>query len=198
MDSLIRQPAGNISSFRMTAVISEISELLKLCSMIWLTGIVVLLIFILCWLLVSPLVIEIDTRVPHAGLRWVSIGNARIWYENEWWLSMQILFFRKTFRLAEMKSKPKKIKNGKEKKKPGKRMKVSRVLRKLWRVVKTFRVTKWQLAVDSGDYTRNAQFYPLNFLPHTFKHMDINFRDENYLLLTIRNRPWKILFAFLR
>ena len=69
---------------------------------------------------------------------------------------------------------------------------------KIVRVIKTFRVTKWELAVDSGDYSRNAQLYPLNFLPYTFKHLYVNFRDENYLLLTIRNRPWKILYSFLR
>ena len=97
-----------------------------------------------------------------------------------------------------MKSKPKKMKDPTAKRKPKRRMKISRVLKKLIRVLKTFRITEWQLAVDTGDHTRNAQFYPLNFLPYTYKNLNINFCDENYLVLKIRNRPWKIVFAFLR
>jgi len=166
--------------------------------MIWLIGIVVFLLLILCWLLISPLVINIDTRIPNAGIRWVSIGNARIWFEEEWWLSMRILFFRKTFRLAEIKGKPRKTKVRKEIKESKRKTNINRMMMKIVRVIKTFRVTKWELAVDSGDYSRNAQLYPLNFLPYTFKHLYVNFRDENYLLLTIRNRPWKILYSFLR
>ena len=77
-------------------------------------------------------------------------------------------------------------------------MKISRVLKKLIRVLKTFRVTEWQLAVDTGDHTVNAQWYPMNFLPYTYKNLHINFIDENYLVLKMRNRPWKIVFALLR
>lgn len=77
-------------------------------------------------------------------------------------------------------------------------MKIRQLLKKAVRIIKTFRVTEWRLAVDTGDHTRNAQLYPLNFLPGTFRHLQINFRDENYLVLKIRNRPWKILYAFLR
>jgi hypothetical protein len=165
--------------------------------MIWVIGIAALLILILYWLLVSPLVIEIDTRLPQAELRWISIGNVRIWYENEWWLSMRIFFFRKTIRLAKIKNKSKKNKSPIEKK-PKRRMKPKRILVKAWRVIKTFRVTEWRLAVDTGEYVHNAQLYPLNYLPYTFEHLYINFRDENFLVLKIRNRPWKMLYAFLR
>jgi hypothetical protein len=101
-------------------------------------------------------------------------------------------------RLSEMKTKQKKIKDATVKKKGKGKMKISRVLKKAIRVIKTFRVTEWHLAIDTGDHTCNAQLYPLNFLPYTFKHLHINFHDQNYLVLKIRNRPWKILYAFLR
>lgn len=72
------------------------------------------------------------------------------------------------------------------------------MLKKIIRVIKTFRVTRWQLAVDTGDYVRNAQLYPLNYTKYTFNHLYINFTGENYLTLTIRNRPWKIIYALLK
>ena len=77
-------------------------------------------------------------------------------------------------------------------------MKLSRLLKKMLRVVKTFRVTEWQLAIDAGDYTRNAQLYPLNFLPCAFEHLHINFMEDNYMVLKIRNCPWKIVYTLLR
>jgi len=165
--------------------------------MIWVIILIVLISFI-SWLLISPVVIKVDTMIPMTELRWVSIGNVRIWYETEWWLSFRILFFQKTIRFSEMKRKSKKIKDTASKKKPKKKIKISRMLKKLTRVIKTFRVTEWQLAIDTGDSTRNAQLYPLNYLPYTFEHLRINFRDENFLLLKIRSSPWKILYAFLR
>lgn len=181
----------------MTDVIRRSCIIRQLWYMIWLIILIVFLSFV-CWLLISPFRMIVDTRIPMTELRWVSIGRVRIWYEGEWWLSMQILFFQKTMRLSEIKAKPKKIKNAKAKEKPGKKMKISRMLMKGIRVIKTFRVNEWQLAIDTGDHTRNAQLYPLNFLPYAFKHLHINFRDENYLVLKIRNRPWKILYALLR
>jgi hypothetical protein len=148
--------------------------------------------------MLSPLVVEVDTRVPYASFRWISIGQARIWYEGDWWINIQVLFFRKTMRLADMMNKPKQKKADKEKKKPAKRTNKWLLLRKLVRVIKTFRVTTCQIAIDTGDYTRDAQLYALNFLPYTFRHLEINFRDENYLVLKIRNRPWKMLSAYWR
>ena len=163
--------------------------------MIWLIIILVLILFI-AWLLLSPVIMEIDTRVPHAGLRWVSIGNVNIWYDEEWWLSMQILFFRKTIRFSNLKRKTKKTRKriAKKKKKGNPISKLSKMIM----VIKTFRVTEWHLSVDTNDPVLNAQLYPLNYWHSVYGHLNINFNEENYLLVRIRNRPWKILYAFMR
>ena len=65
-------------------------------------------------------------------------------------------------------------------------------------MAKTFRITEWKLALDTGDYSLNAPLYPLNFLPYTINHILVNFQNENYLALKVRNRPWKILIVFLK
>ncbi|MBL7747832.1 MAG: hypothetical protein JNM19_10420 [Chitinophagaceae bacterium] len=166
-------------------------------SLIIVLGVLVLL---LCWILVSPFVIKVDSRLPAAELRWISIGHVRIWYDNEWWLSLRILFYSRTLRFAALKRRndEKRKKAVLKNKKPKRRMGLTRIITKMVRVIKTFRVTEWKLAIDTGDHTLNARLYPLNFFPHLFKHLAINFRNENYLVLTIRNRPWKMLYAFLR
>jgi hypothetical protein len=150
------------------------------------------------WLLLSQIRIVIDTRVPEAGIQWVSIGTARIWYDQEWWLGIRVLFFRKTIRLAALQSKPKQVKEHSGKKKPGVGTKPRRMWKKLIRTLKTFRINEWQLALDTGDYTQNARLYPLNFLPFTMEHLSVNFKDENYLVVKISNRPWRMIVAYLQ
>lgn len=167
--------------------------------MIWLLGILLLLIAIVVWLLVAPLVIEIDSRVPVASFRWVSIGSGSIYHKEEWRLRFRVFFFGKDLPLADMARKKKAIQPEKEvRSRPRKKRRPRHQLRKAWQMLKTIRVTRWQLAIDTGDYVQNAKLYPLNFLPYTFRHLEINFCDENYLVLHLRARPWKMLLAYLK
>ena len=64
--------------------------------------------------------------------------------------------------------------------------------------LKSFRVIEWCIAIDTGDKIKNGWLYPLNFSPYTRQHLYINFMDENYLVLRIRNAPWMLAFAFLK
>jgi hypothetical protein len=162
--------------------------------MIWVAGILIFICLLLLWLLLAPLQLEIDSRKPGAALKWVSIGNAAIWYEDEWWLSFRVLFFQKKIRVASMKAGPKKA-AARPLKKPKRRPKG--LFKKIVRVLRTFRVKEYRLAVDTGDYVLNAQLYPLNFQAGLRNHLLVNFTDENYLYIRIRNRPVKMLYAFL-
>ena len=165
--------------------------------MIWLIILLAILSFI-TWLLISPLIIEVDTRIPGAGLRWLGIGKAFVWYENEWWLSFRIFFYRKTIRFSEIKSSSKKLNDTETKKKVKKSRSTRGTLKKLLRVISTIRVTKWELAIDTGDNVRNAQFYPLNYLPLASGHLKINFINQSYFVISMKDRPWRILYAFIR
>jgi len=163
--------------------------------MVWWIIATILFLFIL-WLLISPLSVEIDTRIPEAKFRWTSIGGATIWYNGEWLLDFWVFFYHKTIHFSEINGKPHKKRLPQKKSK--KNVRFNRMLKKIIAVAKTFRVKEWQLAIDTGNYIYNGKLYPLNFLPHLSQHVRINFTDENYLVLRISNRPWKILYAFLR
>ena len=160
--------------------------------------IIILLVFLLIisWILFSTFIFEIDTRIPHAGLRWRSIGYARIWYDEEWWLGFRVLFFRKKLRLSEIHGKKSRDRKQKPKKQGKKASRLS--MQKAIRVVKTFKVRDWQLAIDTGDYTTNAKLYPANFFPYFFRHIEVNFLSENYFYIKVENNAWRILYAFIR
>ena len=166
--------------------------------MIWVIAIVIFLLFVLLMFLLSPLSMEIDTRIPVASLYWQNIGSAAIWYDDKWRLSMRLFFYSKTMSIHELKNKPGKKKTTLQKKKLRKKGSRFQKVKKLLRVLQTFRVTEWKLALDTGDFTRNAQLYPLNFIPYAAEHLHINFTGETYLLVKIRNRPWNILIAYFR
>jgi hypothetical protein len=65
-------------------------------------------------------------------------------------------------------------------------------------LLKTFRVTQWEIAIDTGDVIKNAWLYSLNFYSPVYHHLFINFSDENYFLLETRTSPWKLAYAFIR
>ncbi len=166
--------------------------------MVWII-IIIIFLLILCWLLLTPLELQIDTRTPEASLRWISIGKAIVMYEKDkWWLKVRVLFFYKQWELEKLifgeKKKKKRIKRIPKKRKTGK----GKWLKKSFNLLKTFRVIQWQIAIDTGDSIKNAWLYPLNFFSHTRQHLYINFIDENYLTLKVRNAPWKIAYAFIR
>lgn len=122
----------------------------------------------------------------------------RIWHEDEWWLSIQVFFFRKTMPFAKKQMRAEKpgitTKKGKQKKK----LNTKSILKKVTQVVSTLQVTEWQLAIDSGRYDLNARLYPLNFLSCTGGHLFINFQDNNFLIAKLRGQPWKIALAFIK
>lgn len=162
-------------------------------------ALVIIILFIcllIVWLLTAPVYIEIDTRVPEASLRWKPVGRCTIRYEQEWLLFVQAPFYSHTFRLARITSKKKKP--AEKKTKPAQRKNLPRKLRKGWQVLRSCTVQQWQLSIDTGDWAKNAQLYPLTFYPALRGHLMISFTDENYFLIRIRNQVWKMLVAFLR
>jgi len=156
----------------------------------------ILPLLILGWLLLAPLQLQIDTRIPEISFRWISVGKAKIVYEQDkWWLKISVFFFFKQWDLEGLIFKPKKkVRKNRPKTKRG----LSKWLRKLFNLIKTFRVTKWQIAIDTGDDVRNAWLYSLNFYPGIRRHFCVNFFDESYLLLEIRNAPWKMVYALMK
>ena len=166
--------------------------------MIWLLVILGFVCLLLCWLLVAPVELEIDTISGHAAFRWVSIGSVRIWYDDVWWLSIQVFFFYKTMPFSKIKKRSKKATaepaNGKQKKKANPK----NILKKVIQVIGTLQITEWQLAIDSGRFDLNARLYPLNFLSCTSGHLFINFQHNNFLKAKLSGQPWKIVYAFIK
>lgn len=137
--------------------------------------------------------------MPVMMVQWKSIGNAALMYEDEaWWLKIRILFFSKKWNLVQMiftdSKKKKKSTQSRRKEKVKKTMPVL----KIFKILKTFQIVQWKLAISADDNTANAWWYWLNFFPSTRQHVHVNFIDENYLVLVVRNKAWRIVYAFIK
>ncbi|MDO6432885.1 hypothetical protein Q4E93_19915 [Flavitalea sp. BT771] len=169
---------------------------------------VLLFLLMLGWLLLSPLIIEADTRLPEIRMEWKRLVTLRITYaEGVGWISVKTYFYQHTWRLG---AHPAKAGSDKQvaadgKKKPGarkkprtrRRRKTKQLLLKGLRVLRTFRIVRMEIALDTSDPVMNAQLYPLNFYPYPpGRSVRINFLEENYLLLRLSNTPWRMLKAW--
>jgi len=159
--------------------------------------VLILLLAILAWLFFSPLALSIDTAVPEAKLTWKGIGRALLIYkEDEWLLFIRVLFFTREKNLSAPKKGNEKKKKEQKKAVQKKKRNIRKLLKKGLRVAKSFIITDWRISVDTGNHVHNAWLYPLNFmLPGN--HCNINFYNENYLMLKAKNQLWRMLYAWL-
>lgn len=172
----------------------SLAGFLLLPNFVKMTWLIIIIVFIglLIWILFSPVIILIDTRVPSVKLKWSGIGSVRIWCDEEWLLTFRIFFVQKVINLQRLKKTPEKKRN------KNKKRKRNIPAHRLIRLIKTFRIKKWKLALDTGDYVSDARLFPLNYAPYLWGNIHINFNEENYLFLEITNRPWKIFYAMIR
>lgn len=164
-----------------------------------LTAIVTMLVLVICWLLLSPLELKIDTRIPLISLHWKTIAKVRMEFEGgEWWLKFSSFPYNHKWLFTELFSKRKgrikKIqltvaKKSKERNVP---------LKKIYGVIASSKVLTWQLAMDTSDYCMNARLYPLVFLPGMQGHLHINFSNRNFLVLHILQSPGRVLWTWLK
>lgn len=112
-------------------------------------------------------------------------------------LQWRIFFIKKETLLKRNMPATVKKKSPAKKKTKKKRYSLAKMAGKIINVLKSFTVQQWNIALDTGDNSLNAQLYALNyFVPGG--HLNINFTDNTYLLLTIKNSGWRIMWAWLR
>lgn len=165
--------------------------------MLWII-VIVLPLLLLSWFLLSRIEFQIDSRISRASIHWAGVGWVLFEYADEtWWIKIQVLFFRKKWPLSAILSRNKKKgkPRAKRKKEHGRKQAgISKILR----LIRSFKVVHWQIAIDTNDAVHNAWLYSLNFPPYLRRHIFINFQDINYFTLIIRNTVWRLLYAWIR
>ena len=76
---------------------------------------------------------------------------------------------------------------------------MKRFFKKLISVLKSFTVTQCQVSIDTGNMPLNGLLYPLFWLvsKYTKKQIEINFRNDTYISLQIKNNLARITWAYI-
>ncbi|MBC8754096.1 hypothetical protein H2O64_05400 [Kordia sp. YSTF-M3] len=111
-------------------------------------------------------------------------------------IKLKILFFSFHFYpLRKNKNSKKKESTEKEKLK---KKKTSFRLSTILRVLKSFKVKKFLLNIDTGDCICNSKLYPVfALLNYTVGGFKINYDGRNEMFICMQNRPFRIIKAII-
>lgn len=162
----------------------------------WLGLIIGILLLVLFIVLFTSFEIEIDTENWEVLFRWGKIGAVCMWYDDTVKIRLKVLFYKKIVTPSFFTNRS----NGGRKKtltlKSKNKATGKRVLTRIIRIINSFKVVAWNLAIDTGDNILNARLFPLNFIPMSYNHVNINFLNKNFLYIKVRNNVWKIIKAY--
>lgn len=161
-----------------------------------------LLLVLIVYLLLAPVIVWIDTLSNEYYVRIPGVVKMAVESHEKELIRLQLRVFFLNFYFYPLKWKKKKKKKDeikefkpkKDKKKKKKRMSLGKMVR----LMRTFRVQRFYLNIDTGDYALNAKLYPVFYLLNQTKgHFAVNFEDRNQLSLVIVNRPIRIVKSFI-
>lgn len=163
--------------------------------MIWALLTLLLLLGILLWL---PIELEIDTNRSIYRARWRGLlGFRGVPTESGWQWFFQFLFFEKKWKLQEKKPKPPKKK--KRKKKKGLPISPKQMFALAKKLIQTFKVIRFRINWDTGDFVKNAYLYPLfHVLSRGRRQLHINFTGNQELCIHLQTRLVLLAGAFLQ
>lgn len=159
-----------------------------------LTGVIFLFCLVTAYLLLMRIILFIDTDtneyyVQIKGLAKVSLEPIKVEL-----LRVKLTTLFMTFYFYPLKYKwPKKKK--KEQKSSHKQL---LSFTKIIRILKSFKVKKLLLKIDTGDPILNAKLYPIfSLLNYSIGNFSVNFKNKNRLALHIENRPIYLIKSFI-
>jgi hypothetical protein len=157
---------------------------------------IVLLVFvaIVTFLLLTPIVLEIDSSRRKYGLYVKGIVGLEMLFEHG-----RLLFLVRTWgwtrRIDPFRASTKRPANGKQ----SRRRKWHVPLRKVRHVLGSFHLQYLYVELDTGDYITNAYLVPLAELLRQYKRrVRINFHGDNVVRLRVTNNAGRMLLAYLR
>lgn len=159
----------------------------------------VILIIVLCFILFTPLVIEIDStrELYQVKLR----GIVRIWFAfNQGPLTIYIktLWWKKAINIPDTGSHVDEAGKTPPVKRKTPRPSFSRVLNKAHAVAASFHLKVLYIDIDTGDFIINAWLFPLAwFMKNTNRKLQINYRGINVIKFKAVNNTAKLLWAII-
>lgn len=171
--------------------------------MLWI--LLAVLVLLLVYLLYVPLVLFVDTDQRIFYLQMKGLAKASIEADKNELLRIRLDALFTHFYFFPLRSIFKPRKKRVEKKSQVKK-RVSKKEVNDWfrygkigkRILQSFQIRKFKVAIDTGDCIQNARLYPVAaFIDRYVFDFQVNYQDRNYVGLHLVNRPINILKAFI-
>jgi hypothetical protein len=154
------------------------------------TGFVLYLLFI-------PLILEVDTIRQDYYLRIGTLALIKLEPHTDKLMQLRLrtlyrnfYFYPLTYKSTEKKTSP-----AQKKKKQGiRKIKIRTVLK----IVRSFKVKKLKVVMDTGNWIVNSKWYPVFYFMNEYGgKWAINYEGKNSLQLRVMNRPVYLLKSFI-
>ena len=159
----------------------------------------ILFLLLLFYLSMMPIVLFIDTKTNQYYLQVKGLVKASIERHEEELIGIRLKVFFLNFYFYPLRNivlgnMKKAIKSTDNKKKIGKGMD----LEKGFRMLKSFKVKRFLIDIDTGDCILNAKLYPLfAMLNYHVGGFNVNFEGRNRVELHIYSRPIYLIKSFI-
>lgn len=161
--------------------------------MLWVV-ILMLFIFLVIYLLFATISIYIDTATNQYYVQLKGVFKLSAESHESEILKLRLQMYFLNFNFYPFKAK----KNKEPKKYLRKKRKRTFKIQQGLRLLKTFKVKRFLVDLDTGDCITNAKLFPVfAFLNYKFGHFYLNFEGRNQLVLHIQNRPIYIIKSFI-
>lgn len=158
------------------------------------TLVIVVIILLVVVVLFTPILICIDTDKKHYYIQLKGLFKISAEVDKVDVLRIRVHTFFKDFYFYPLRQKTSKKKKVKTKKSKRNR----NIPLTMFRLLKSFKVKKLHIDMDTGNCITNAKLYPLfAFLNYKFGGFNINFDGRTKLLVYLENRPIRILTSFI-
>lgn len=163
------------------------------------TIIILVLLSLLLWVILAPILLNIDTKNHKYQLslfRMISVDFRRM--DTDLFVHMHNMLFSKTFKIDVLEQITRRRAKKIQPQVKSKKNRFSLSGRKMWRLFRTFKVRNLKLRIDTGDYYYNGLLYPIRFLING-RNRDVQFvfGGDNELVLVVENRLIRMLRAII-
>lgn len=164
----------------------------------WWLLIIIFVLLLFSYLLFAPFILEIDSERGVCNLRYHYLASADLaLYQEAIFLKVKIVWWKKQINLLEPNIKSSvtsPVKNNRNKS----RNKIS--FKKILNLVKSFRVRKFLISIDTDNMQLNGIMYPIFLLGQHFsgRQIEINFKGDNIIIMKIENNIARILWAYIK
>ena len=168
--------------------------------MVWLLLIVGLILLMVVYLLTAPVVFEVDSERSLFRVRFHRLASAKIRLaDSSIFLDLNIVGWKMPMDLLRPKAETGKARQMTPEKPPRKK---SRHIpfRKIRAVIRSFRIKKCEMIIDTGDMPLNGMLFPVCYWLslRSGKTFGMSFTGENVIQLEIQNSMGRMLSAYIR